>query len=343
VQVFPPSTTTSIDPAQLAKWTPLALDLSGPTPSVVWGDLGTVQFTDPFFDDTIARWAARGAQAPTVRTDLDALVELDRAPSLDPSGLIFHLSRCGSTLIARLLRQVPGSIVVSEPDIVNRLLIADDALIDEDARVQLLRLIIRAIGRQRLGSERHLVIKLSSWSVRRLDWFRRAFPETPAIWVQRRPAEILNSLLAKSPGWRRWLDEPNMAAAIFAMSIERMSALDDASFYAGALAAMLDAAAAAKPETLPTIDYTDLPMAAWTIVAPRFGLSPDLAHIARMQVETQYYSKDSKPRTFEPRAPAETSDAVKRLAGGRLEELYQLLSRRQASKAGPPRSAASQS
>jgi hypothetical protein len=309
----------------------------------VWGDLGAVQFDDPFFDDAIARWAARTPRSATVRTDLNALIELDHTPSLDPSGFIFHLSRCGSTLITRLLRQVPGSVVVSEPDIVNRLLIAEDTLIDEEARVQLLRLVIRALGRRRLGNERHFIVKLSSWSVRRFDWFRRAFPATPAIWVQRRPVEILSSLLAKSPGWRYWMDEPNIAAAIFGMSVEHVSALDDASFYTRALAAMLDVAAALEPGILSTIDYADLPMAAWTIVAPRFGLSPQLSDIARMQVEAQYYSKDSKPRMFEPRAPAKAFDAVKRLAADQLDELYQLLSRRQVSKVGLPRSTALQS
>ncbi|MGA8612907.1 MAG: hypothetical protein WB760_14660 [Xanthobacteraceae bacterium] len=309
---------------------------------MVWGDLGTVEFTDPFFDDTIARWTA-GKPRATVHTNLDTLVELDRAPTLEPSGLIFHLSRCGSTLITRLLRQVPGTVVVSEPDIVNRLLIADEALIDEAARVRLLRLIIRALGRQRRGNERHFVIKLSSWSVRRFDWLRRAFPAAPVIWVQRRPAEILTSLLAKRPGWRYWKDEPAIAAAIFGIPVAQVAALDDAAFYAGALAAMLEAAAAIEPGAVSTIDYAELPMAAWTMAAPRFGLCPDVADIARMQVEAQYYSKDSKPRMFEPSAPAKVSDAVRRLATERLDALYELLSRSQASKARLPRLAASQS
>ncbi|OYV23833.1 MAG: hypothetical protein B7W97_02040, partial [Mycobacterium sp. 20-66-4] len=59
--------------AGLARWTPVRLDFSGPTPAVDWADLSSERFVDPFFDQTIARWAAGPHARPVVRTGLEAL------------------------------------------------------------------------------------------------------------------------------------------------------------------------------------------------------------------------------------------------------------------------------
>src|SRR6516165_1265487 len=104
------SAMSTMSAVELASWIPIAINLEDETPSVDWGDFGALRFTDPFFDNTVARWASGKPPPRTVRTGLDALVVLDQAPSLDPSGLIFHLSRCGSTLLAQLLRQISGCL-----------------------------------------------------------------------------------------------------------------------------------------------------------------------------------------------------------------------------------------
>ncbi len=43
--------------ADLARWTPIRFDFSGPVPTVDWADLSAERFVDPFFDETVARWA----------------------------------------------------------------------------------------------------------------------------------------------------------------------------------------------------------------------------------------------------------------------------------------------
>ena len=129
--------------AGLARWTPVRLDFSGPTPAVDWADLSSERFVDPFFDQTIARWAAGPHARPLVRTGLEALDALDREPSLEPAGMIFHLSRCGSTLVSRLLGILPGVVVIAEPAPLNALLGLDPARIDDATLVRLVRLVLR--------------------------------------------------------------------------------------------------------------------------------------------------------------------------------------------------------
>jgi len=78
------------DTAGLAGFTPVSLNLAPDAASVDWGDLAGLRFAEPFFDQTVERWA--GGSAPRlVRTDLAALDALDAAPSLDPAALVFHL------------------------------------------------------------------------------------------------------------------------------------------------------------------------------------------------------------------------------------------------------------
>src|SRR6185369_13998011 len=202
-------------PAEMERWTPIALNFDEGAPAVFWGDFGGIRFTEPFFDRTVDRWAAsEGAQSRFVKTGIDVLRELDSAPSLDPAGFIFHTSRCGSTLAARLLKEVPGTVVVSEPEIVNQLLLANPHAVSDELCVEMLRLIVRALGRRRLGDERHYVFKVSSWGVRKFTLFQRAFPATPKLWIKRQPAEVLASLLAKAPGWQQWHETPEVAEAL---------------------------------------------------------------------------------------------------------------------------------
>ena len=68
-----------MDLSELARWTPVRLDFSRPTPAVFWADLTAVRFDEPFFDRTVARWASNPTARPLVKTGLDALVTLDSA------------------------------------------------------------------------------------------------------------------------------------------------------------------------------------------------------------------------------------------------------------------------
>jgi len=90
----------------------------------------------------------------------------------------------------RLLGTLPGVVVVAEPAPLNALLGLDPDRVDEAALVRLVRLLVRALGRCRHGDERQLVLKCTSWNVRRQAVLAAAFPETPWIWVQRDPTRV---------------------------------------------------------------------------------------------------------------------------------------------------------
>lgn len=314
-----------MDASALAAWTPVALNLTLPAPSIDWGDLRDVRFTDPFFQQTIERWAGDNPQ-PLMRTGLDALATLDAAPSLDPDGLVFHLSRCGSTLISRLLATVPGTLVVSEPAPINSLLMLD---MDDATLVPLLRAMIRALGRRRFGDERHFVLKLSSWNTRRIGLFRRAFPGVPVIWVQRAPLDVMASLLAEPPGWAKLQHLPDQLRSIFGLAPDDTVNLDQPRFYARALTAMLHAIQTASDGPLLVLDYRALPDSIWTAAAPFLGLDLGVADIARMREEARYDSKSAGRRPFVPSSAARTgmTEAICTLVEQCVMPLYEAIAR----------------
>ena len=114
----------------------MRLDFSGSAPAVYWADLSAERFAEPFFDQTVNRWVAGLDARPLVRTGLEALAALDGEPSLEPAGMIFHLSRCGSTLVSRLLGTLPGVVVLAEPAPLNTLLGLDRVERDDAGRVR---------------------------------------------------------------------------------------------------------------------------------------------------------------------------------------------------------------
>jgi hypothetical protein len=312
---------------ELAHWTPVALNLNDPEPGIDWCDMRGERFTDPFFDHTVARLVNNGAGRPVVRTPLDALLELDAAPSLEPSGFVFHMGRCGSTLVGRLLGMLPGVVAVLEPRPINNLLEAYPTRLNEEAQIQILQLLVRALGRVRFGDERRLVLKLSSWNIRKAALFRRAFPEVPMVWVQRRPVEVMASMLKDPPAWLALRNHPAQAAHFFGVDPAVVTRVDGFEFAARLLASMLDAAAESD---VCIIDYDDLPGAVADIVAPLFGIDINARDRAMLEEQARYHSKTAGavPFTDDSERKRAVPDRVKDVSSSLLDERYSLLNTR---------------
>lgn len=286
-----------MDVPDLATWTPIRFDLTGPAPAVDWADLSAERFAEPFFDQTVARWNVSPGARPLVRTGLDALLALDDEPSLDPAGMIFHFSRCGSTLVSRLLATIPGVLVIAEPSPLNALLGLDPRRVDGATLVQVVRLLVRALGRRRHGDEQQLVLKCTSWNIRRQEILAAAFPDTPWVWVQRDPAQVVASLLATPPGWLGHQAPPPQTALCFGIDPAAASTMPRAEFTARALGAMLFSAAIG-PARRVGVDHAELPAAVWQRVAPHFGIEVDAAAIERMTERSAFYAKDIEDKLF---------------------------------------------
>src|ERR1700737_2679800 len=104
----------SVTAAALRDWTPVRIATTG-EPVVDWAIVGE-PFADPFFEQTADRAMQRPFnQVFARRTSFHVLDDLAAAdPGLAPGGFVFHMSRCGSTLVAQMLAAMPWAIVLSE-------------------------------------------------------------------------------------------------------------------------------------------------------------------------------------------------------------------------------------
>ena len=156
--------------------------------------------THPMFDQTIERCLRDPFRLLFWRrTDMDVLAEFVAAsPGLEPSGFIFHLSRCGSTLVAQMLAASSEALVMSEPPAFDQVLRAPTFCPDLSPRdhVAWLRWMLSALGQRRKPDQSRFVVKLDAWAIVHWRLIRQAFPDTPCIFLYRDPLEVMVSHLA---------------------------------------------------------------------------------------------------------------------------------------------------
>lgn len=229
------------------------------------------ELRDAFMQESVARVPA------AERVVLIATGDIGKAAAgTAPAGLIFHVARCGSTLISQLLKQ-PGALVVyAEPLPVNELLVPPHRH-SRSELVGALRSLADAFARH-AGCP--FVLKLSSWNTLFCDIVAEAFPGSPWILSLRDPVEVGVSLLREPPGW---LGEHAGSASPFPAIIDPGRASASREEYVARLyGAFCEAACRLDPARGRIVRYETLPGAAWEVVAPHFGLSIDAQERQRM-------------------------------------------------------------
>jgi hypothetical protein len=184
----------------LKNWIPYKFDKQ----LCYWLNTFTEPFTAPFFDDTISR-CKRMAQEHAPFTPVSNVEMLEEwSADLDcivPTAFIFHISRCGSTLVSQLLATTDEHIVLSEVPFFDDLLRLpyQDTDFDQNQVSRLLNAGIKFYGQKRTGREQHLFIKTDSWHIFFHQQLRALYPDVPFILMYRSPDEVLTSHL-KIPG-----------------------------------------------------------------------------------------------------------------------------------------------
>jgi hypothetical protein len=292
-------------------WTPVRVSFPDGRPVAQWVYTGARRFTEPFFEDSV-RVALRHPFARLFRiaAPLESARERD---ALDPSGLIFHVSRCGSTLISQMLAASPRHLMVSEAPAIDDVIQAEPAVEDVAGQVDWLRWVVRGLGERRTG-ETSLFIKLDAWHNRRFPLLRAAFPDTPCIFVCRDPVEVMVSQLSK-PG--RIAIQPAGAGH----SREAWCARALEGIFSAALAIRSD------PHCL-FVDYRELPEAVFGKIARHFRLTLSEDDVARMRHAASLDAKNA-PFAFQPDAAdkqAKATPRIRELCEERLNALYAELS-----------------
>jgi len=100
-------------------WIPIDIRSLGGKTFVHWCELEERGFVEPLFRQT----AASLCREPLARHRLTSFESLlDVSEGMAPTGFIFHMSRCGSTLASQMLKCSARHTVVAEADPINRVL-----------------------------------------------------------------------------------------------------------------------------------------------------------------------------------------------------------------------------
>lgn len=283
---------TDILPLSLANWLPVLA--THQPPGIWWRNVETLDFKAPFFTQTLNRQPVD--QRQRCFTDFAALDELPEGMPL--SALVFHVSRCGSTLFTQMLATLAHCVALSEPPVIDSLLYQyqQGALKRTDC-IHLLRGVARALGQRRTAQQQHLVIKLDCWHLQHLDILREAFPQVPALFLYRQPLQVMASHQRQrgpqmlpgmlDPAWVQASDDllPGNLDIYCLHVLNRF---------------MLTALTAAEQGQLVPVNYASLPDAVPDRLLPLLGITLDTDQRASMLERTQRHAKGREPYRGDP-------------------------------------------
>lgn len=182
---------------QLKGWTPIRVNWRGDEPLIDWVYAGDTRFTEPFFDHTIERLLQKPFNLAFRRlTNIDALrLCADEITTIAPTGFIFHMSRCGSTLVSRMLASLKQNIVISEASPLDWMIRADirRPQITDDEHINWIKWMVGSLAQKREPCAKHFFVKFDAWHLLYFDLIERAFPDVPWIFLYRNPSEVLVS------------------------------------------------------------------------------------------------------------------------------------------------------
>lgn len=268
---------------------------NGPEATVWWINRASHPMVEPFFCETVTA-LRKQSQVEEYSTGWSALLSRASAlPDVRPAGLIFHIGRCGSTLLANALRTAAGVVILSEPQIVDGILLPPDSWHRpadwQDVQLQLLDSTIRLLGRTEDINPK-VVIKTTPISILSIPLFRALWPGIPGVIIIRNPIEVVVSCLRSptgdvsmrwSPMKRKYLGLENTDASMTVVE-----------FCARYLGRLCDVAADSAAPHWQVIDYQDLTPSRIRDIGEQFDLIMPPADSVQFTTALSTYSKDAR-------------------------------------------------
>lgn len=319
--------------SNLQGWLPVDAVVVDGRPGLLWMNMAGVDLVEPFFQQTVDRLRSEHPSREERFTEFDTLIELEKNfDSIPPTGFIFHSSRCGSTLLANACRAIAGSIVLSEPPAVDKLVARFITDVDEQKTKELLysiflRATIAALGQRRTGQERHLFVKFACCSISQIERIRRLWPNVPWVFLYRDPVETVVSNMHNLPAWLQD-EDPRVLAAIVETSPPEVAAMTKEELCARAIAAFFTTAHRVANDRALLLNYKQLSPAEISNVLKFFGVLPADAEMETIARQSQNYSKATAARAFVADTEVKqqlATDLVREVAARWANKPYQLL------------------
>ncbi len=253
---------------------------------MLWRHLGAQALDTPFFADQFL--SQNPAQRLLYGSDLASTRQLLQAGRIcTPSAIIFHSSRCGSTLLMQMLACLPHCIALSEPPLLDACL---QALHDGQAGPEWLALSLQALSLARLPQQQYMILKTDCWQLPELPLLRAALPQVPMYFLYREPAAVLASHQRQCgpqmiPGM--------LDAARLGLPPQEVSFAD---WPAHLLLHLLQQAQQLHhTHGLQLLNYSELPTLVWQTLLPAWGIACSPAQLQAMQGRSARHGKSLQP------------------------------------------------
>lgn len=274
---------------------------------VYFADIGDTPLLDWKHIYTIERLSQEKAIGEIFSTDLEILQRDDLAfDGLLPKGLIFHVSRCGSTLFTKALARSPRNLVINQGGPLQEGFWA--AITDHwqhppeisERNIRMLQNLVRLMARRRRPEYEHGFVKFISWNVIYLELICAAFPDASALYLYRDPVEVIANVLQETTAVLRAKGHSHSRelTGLLPQDTAKMSNVEYlAHCYANYFNIVLDNS---RTGGLHLVNYKQLRHSeAFTdILARGFNFRPENAELEKMRKQYLYYSKDDTDTTL---------------------------------------------
>lgn len=275
------------------RFIPTALDIQGD--KITWLDFEQYHFYEGFFHKSHRIFSAlKRGKLDYITTDIDILKEDYVCEGcFYPSGFIFHASRSGSTLLAKVLARSAENHVISEGEPLNSIwryfaqLEKMNALADSEKK-KIYKNLVMAMGRPGLRAHKRYFIKFTSFNILFFEFIHEVFPDVPAIFMRRDADDILKSFGKKLPGW---LQPDNLVLLNTAANANAGMIVE--SFFAEARKH--------EPQTLLPVDYKNLNPGLLRVILKHFNVKVSDSQLTLMQKQFSFDSKvEFNQKKFNP-------------------------------------------
>lgn len=155
--------------------------------------------SDPFLEDSLseARRCLLATFIQPVTLLAPLLAQRESVPAVAPALMIFHWSRCGSTLVSSSFAQLDSCLVLSEPVLCSQVL--HDTDWPQAMKAQLVDLCLRLQGRMRQparptsAAKTALIVKWNAWDLAFWPLLLTLYPHSHVLCLMRQPQAILAS------------------------------------------------------------------------------------------------------------------------------------------------------
>jgi hypothetical protein len=188
----------------------LPVDISPRT--IRWVHAGSQVPTEPFLDRWVAALRSRVPFAREHETEVSWLAHaVGHLPDVTPAGIIFHVTRCGSTLLQNALATGEDVFAVGESAALEKLMWQTSyGEPRAGASASALRDVCKAFGHYRGSSKPQLILKTGGAGVVALRALREIWPNVPCVVVIRDPIQVVVSNLRNPPSMlSEWYDAPS--------------------------------------------------------------------------------------------------------------------------------------